>query len=33
VKGHSGDAMNDRVDLLATEAAARQKGEAGELFA
>jgi len=32
VKGHSGDAMNDRVDLLATEAAARQKGEAAELF-
>ncbi len=30
VKGHSGDSMNDRVDLLATEAAARQVGESGE---
>jgi ribonuclease HI len=29
VKGHSGDTMNDRVDLLATEAAARQTGDAG----
>jgi ribonuclease HI len=27
VKGHSGDRMNDRVDLLATDAAARQVGE------
>ena len=32
VKGHSGDAMNDRVDLLATAAAASQVGEAGEHF-
>jgi ribonuclease HI len=32
VKGHSGDAMNDRVDLLATEAAAAQEGRAGAHF-
>jgi len=32
VKGHSGDAMNDRVDLLATEAAATQRAESGEEF-
>lgn len=32
VKGHSGDAMNDRVDLLATEAAARQQGVSGGHF-
>ena len=32
VKGHSGDEMNDRVDELATTAAARQEGEAGEVF-
>ncbi|MHB8681142.1 MAG: ribonuclease H family protein [Acidimicrobiales bacterium] len=32
VKGHSGDVMNDRVDLLATEAAAAQRGVTGELF-
>jgi ribonuclease HI len=31
VKGHSGDAMNDRVDLLATMAAATQEGESGEI--
>ena len=30
VKGHSGDTMNDRVDLLATEAAASQQGVAGD---
>jgi len=30
VKGHSGDAMNDRVDLLATEAAASQRTESGD---
>jgi ribonuclease HI len=29
VKGHSGDTMNDRVDLLATTAAASQRGESG----
>jgi ribonuclease HI len=29
VKGHSGDTMNDRVDLLATTAAAAQIGRAG----
>lgn len=29
VKGHSGDPMNDRVDLLATEAAASQVGVSG----
>lgn len=29
VKGHSGDTMNDRVDLLATEAAASQRGVSG----
>jgi ribonuclease HI len=29
VKGHSGDTMNDRVDLLATTAAAAQMGESG----
>jgi ribonuclease HI len=32
VKGHSGDTMNDRVDLLATEAAASQTGESGDGF-
>lgn len=32
VKGHSGDLMNDRVDLLATEAAATQQGVAGDRF-
>jgi ribonuclease HI len=32
VKGHSGDPMNDRVDLLATTAAAAQQGQAGEHF-
>jgi ribonuclease HI len=32
VKGHSGDAMNDRVDLLATAAAAAQVGQSGEHF-
>jgi ribonuclease HI len=32
VKGHSGDLMNDRVDLLATEAAASQHGLGGEHF-
>ncbi len=32
VKGHSGDTMNDRVDLLATEAAAAQRGESGDAF-
>ena len=30
VKGHSGDPMNDRVDQLALEAAATQKGVSGE---
>ena len=33
VKGHSGDEMNDRVDLLAVEAAAAQHGVSGERFA
>ena len=32
VKGHSGDTMNDRVDLLATTAAAAQLGESGKHF-
>lgn len=32
VKGHSGDVMNDRVDLLATTAASTQRGTAGEHF-
>jgi ribonuclease HI len=32
VKGHSGDPMNDRVDLLATEAAAKQEGISGARF-
>ena len=32
VKGHSGDLMNDRVDLLATQAAAGQRGVAGDRF-
>jgi ribonuclease HI len=32
VKGHSGDEMNDRVDLLAVEAAAAQHGVSGEKF-
>ncbi len=32
VKGHSGDEMNDRVDLLAVEAAAAQRGTAGDVF-
>ena len=32
VKGHSGDAMNDRVDLLAMEAAATQRRESGDVF-
>ncbi|MHB8438961.1 MAG: ribonuclease H family protein [Acidimicrobiales bacterium] len=32
VKGHSGDAMNDRVDLLATSAAATQQGVSGAAF-
>jgi ribonuclease HI len=32
VKGHSGDEMNDRVDLLAVEAAAAQHGVSGERF-
>ncbi len=32
VKGHSGDPMNDRVDLLATEAAAAQVGTSGAVF-
>jgi ribonuclease HI len=31
VKGHSGDVMNDQVDLLATEAAAAQRGISGDL--
>jgi ribonuclease HI len=30
VKGHSGDEMNDRVDLLAVEAAAAQHGVSGD---
>ncbi len=32
VKGHSGDAMNDRVDVLALEAASAQQGVSGERF-
>jgi len=32
VKGHSGDTMNDRVDLLATDAASTQSGESGDVF-
>ncbi len=32
VKGHSGDEMNDRVDLLAVEAAAAQRGVSGDHF-
>ena len=32
VKGHSGYTMNDRVDLLATEAAASGRGESGQVF-
>ena len=32
VKGHSGNEMNDRVDLLAVEAATAQHGVAGERF-
>jgi ribonuclease HI len=32
VKGHSGDPMNDRVDMLANEAAATQRAVAGERF-
>ena len=32
VKGHSGDEMNDRVDLLAVEAAAAQHGVSGRPF-
>lgn len=32
VKGHSGDLMNDRVDKLATEAAALQQGASGRRF-
>jgi ribonuclease HI len=32
VKGHSGDPMNDVVDLLATEAAASQEGVSGDVF-
>ncbi|MHB1709794.1 MAG: ribonuclease H family protein [Acidimicrobiales bacterium] len=31
VKGHSGDPMNDRVDQLATEAAANQRGSRGSV--
>ena len=31
VKGHNGDPMNDLVDLLATDAAAAQKGRTGNL--
>ena len=31
VKGHSGDRMNDAVDLLATRAAATQEAESGEV--
>lgn len=30
VRGHSGDPMNERVDLLATEAAAKQVGASGD---
>jgi ribonuclease HI len=32
VKGHSGDPMNDVVDLLATTAAAAQVGASGEVY-
>jgi ribonuclease HI len=32
VKGHSGDPMNDLVDLLAVEAATAQRGVSGERF-
>jgi len=32
VKGHSGDEMNDRVDLLALEAASAQQGASGDRF-
>ena len=32
VKGHSGDEMNDRVDVLAVEAAAAQHGVSGDRF-
>jgi ribonuclease HI len=32
VKGHSGDVMNDRVDVLAVEAATTQHGVSGERF-
>jgi ribonuclease HI len=32
VKGHSGNEMNDRVDVLAVEAATSQRGVAGEHF-
>jgi len=32
VKGHSGDEMNDRVDLLAVEAASTQRGTSGDVL-
>jgi ribonuclease HI len=32
VKGHSGDLMNDRVDMLAVEAATTQRGRSGDKF-
>ena len=32
VKGHSGDEMNDRVDVLAVEAATAQHGASGDHF-
>ena len=32
VKGHSGDEMNDRVDMLALEAASAQQGVSGDRF-
>ncbi len=32
VKGHSGNEMNDRVDILAVEAAATQHGVSGDHF-
>jgi ribonuclease HI len=32
VKGHSGNEMNDRVDILAVEAAAAQYGVSGDRF-
>jgi len=32
VKGHSGDAMNDLVDMLAVEAATTQQGRSGDHF-